>query len=70
MAKDFETVTALPANAGTCARRNALATQPPTGVPAKGGPITVALVTLPLGAKVTRTFPGPVGPSYLEVRRG
>ena len=53
MLKLFETVTGLPPKAGTLARRKAFATQPPTEVPAKGGPMTVALVTRPLGANVT-----------------
>ena len=60
---DFGTATGDPSNGGTCAPRNADATHPPTAVPANGGPSTVADVTLPLGAKVTRTLPEPVGPS-------
>jgi hypothetical protein len=62
MEKDLETVTGLPPNAGTRALRKREATQPPTGVPANGAPITVAVVTRPLGAKVTCTLPTPVGP--------
>src|SRR5690606_5939197 len=62
MTKLFDTVTGLPANGGTFALRKMPATQPPTGVPAKGGPWTVALVTRPLGANVTCTLPVPVGP--------
>ena len=61
--KLFETVGGLPVNAGTFAFRNTPATQPPTGVPAKGGPTTLAEVTRPLLANVTVTFPLPVGPS-------
>ena len=61
-AKLFETVTGLPLKGGTLALRKRPATQPPVGVPAKGPPWTVALVTRPLGAKVTWTLPVPVGP--------
>ena len=60
---DFDTATGEPANGGTWALRKAAATQPPTGVPANGGPSTDADVTLPLGAKVTLTRAVPVGPS-------
>lgn len=50
---DFDTVTGEPAKAGTFAARKRPATHPPTAVPANGAPITVALVTRPLGANVT-----------------
>jgi hypothetical protein len=61
MLKLFDTVTDDPLNAGTWARRNTEATQPPTGVPAND-PLTVAVVARPLGAKVTVALPLPVGP--------
>src|SRR5262245_43497122 len=61
MLNDFETTTGEPSNGGTRALRKALATQLPTGVPARS-PSTTADVTLPLGANVTRTRPPPVGP--------
>jgi hypothetical protein len=60
--KLFDTVTAEPLNAGTCARRKTDAMQPPTGVPANDPPATVAVVTRPLGANVTVALPPPVGP--------
>src|SRR6187399_1016898 len=44
------------------ALRKTPATQPPTGVPPKGGPATFAVVTRPLVANVTCTLPLPVGP--------
>src|SRR5689334_1979112 len=59
----FETATGLPSNGGTLAPRNAAAMHPPTGVPANGGPCTLADVTFPLGANTTRTDADPVGPS-------
>ena len=65
MLKLLETVTGLPENAGMRALRKTPATQPPTGVPAKGGPATFAVVTRPLVAKVTCTLPLPVGPAGL-----
>ena len=43
--KLFDTVTELPPNGGTFARRNTEATQPPTGVPPKEPPATFAEVT-------------------------
>lgn len=49
-------------NDRTRAPLNAEATQPPTGVPANGGSLTVEDVTSPLGANVTSTLPLPVGP--------
>ena len=61
--KLFETVTGSPENAGTRALLKTPETQPPTEVPAKGGPLTLAVVTRPLGAKVIWTLPVPVGPS-------
>lgn len=57
------TVTVPPLNGGTWAARNRAATQPPTDVPANGGPSTLAVVAFPLGANVTETRPEPVGPS-------
>src|SRR5262245_21657848 len=52
-----------PSKGGTEIPLKAPAMQLPTGVPANGGPRTVADVTLPLGAKVMLTFALPVGPS-------
>ena len=60
--KLLATVTGAPLNGGTVARRNTVATQLPTDVPPKAPPMTTALVTRPLGAKVTLTLPLPVGP--------
>ena len=57
------TVTFGPENGGTEAPRNVAAMHPPTGVPAKGGPLTVATVTRPEGAKVMETEAFPLGPS-------
>jgi hypothetical protein len=57
------TVTGAPENGGTDARRNAAAMQPPTGVPANGGPAITACVTRPLVEKVTCTLATPFGPS-------
>src|SRR5262249_19056111 len=57
------TVTGAPPNGGTWVPRKRAATQPPTGVPAKGGPSTLAVVAWPLLAKVTAMRPEPVGPS-------
>jgi len=65
MLKLFETVTGSPENAGMRARRKTPATHPPTAVPAKGAEATFALVTRPLGAKVTCALPLPVGPPGL-----
>src|SRR5258706_367543 len=49
------------------ALRSALAMQPPVGVPAKGGPLTLALVTRPDGANVMTTLATPDGsPSFLQ----
>src|SRR5689334_16256372 len=62
MLKLFETVTALPLKGGTCARRKTEATQPPTDEPPKSPPVTLAVVTRPLGANVTIALPVPVGP--------
>jgi hypothetical protein len=63
----FPTVTCAPENGGTFARRIAAAIQPPVAVPAKGGPLTFALVIRPEGAKVTTTAALPVGsPSFLQ----
>ncbi|HEX7454256.1 MAG TPA: hypothetical protein VF294_18320, partial [Polyangiaceae bacterium] len=59
--KLFDTVTAAPLKGGTCALWKPEATQPPVGVPAKA-PLTVAVVTRPLGANVTVALPLPVGP--------
>ncbi len=59
----FRTVTAAPPNGGTCVPLNRAAMQPPTGVPAKGGPSMLAVVALPSFVKVTATRPVPVGPS-------
>src|SRR5688572_10950117 len=47
------------------AARNLEATQPPTEVPPNGPATTLALVTRPLGAKVTWTLPLPLGPLAL-----
>ena len=55
------TVTYPPANAGTRAARIWAAMQPPVGVPAKGGPDRLALVTRPDGANVTNTTAVPLG---------
>ena len=55
------TVTYPPANAGTLAARIWAAMQPPVGVPAKGGPDRLALVTRPEGANVTNTTAVPLG---------
>lgn len=42
--------------------------QPPVAVPAKGGPLMLALVTRPEGAKVTVTLAVPDGsPDFLQV---
>src|SRR3954471_10164889 len=60
---DFDVQNGVSSKGGIFALRKAEAMQPPTGVPAKGGPSTVAEVTLPLGAKQTLTLPLPVGPS-------
>lgn len=61
------TVTGSPLNGATDALRNAFAMQPPVAVPANGGPFTLAMVTLPLGAKVTETWALPLGsPSFLH----
>lgn len=60
------TVTLSPSNSGTRARRKAAAMQPPVGVPAKGGPLTLALVTRPEGAKVMTTVAVPEGSSPLR----
>jgi hypothetical protein len=59
----FDTVTELPSNGGTLARRKIPAAQLPVEVPAKGAP-TMALVARPLAAKVTETRPLPVGPPF------
>src|SRR3954447_9785752 len=63
MMKVLCTVTVAPPKAGTRTPRNRAATQPPTGVPAKGGPSTAAVVAAPLLANVTAILPEPVGPS-------
>ena len=60
---DLATVTGLPLNDGTLARRNTLATQLPTLVPWNAPPITWTPVTRPLVANVTRALPEPFGPS-------
>ena len=68
MVKPLDTVTGLPLKAGTLALRKMEATQPPTEVPAKGGPLTLAVVTRPLLANVIATLPLPVGPpSFLQL---
>src|SRR5688572_13516068 len=66
MATVFPTVTCAPEKGGTLARRIAAAMQPPVAVPAKGGPLTLALVTRPEGAKVTTTAAAPVGSPSLR----
>src|SRR5690606_26482822 len=53
MLTDLRTVTGAPVNGLTRASRKARAMQLPTGVPAKGGPSTTAVVARPFGAKVT-----------------
>jgi hypothetical protein len=66
--KLFETVMGLPENGGTFALRKIDATHPPTEVPPNGAPLTLAVVTRPLGANVTCTLPLPVGPpSFLQL---
>jgi hypothetical protein len=55
------TVTYPPVYAGTLAARIWAAMQPPVGVPAKGGPDRLALVTRPDGANVTNTTAVPLG---------
>ena len=54
-------VTELPLNAGTCALRNTVWMQLPTGVPAKGAE-TLTAETGPSGEKVMLALPLPVGP--------
>ena len=61
MMTDLLTVTCPPLKAGTRARRMTEAMQPPVAVPAKGGPLTLALVARPEGAKVTTTTARPLG---------
>ena len=62
------TVMCSPENAGTFAPRIADAMQPPVCVPAKGGPLMLALVTRPDGAKVTTTVAVPGGsPSFRQL---
>src|SRR5688572_11793553 len=56
-------MTGGPLNGGTCAPRYLPAMQPPVGVPGNGPWSTAADDTLPSGAKVTVTWPVPVGPS-------
>src|SRR5690606_20851429 len=63
MVKLLATVLAPPSKGGTLAERKVRATQLPTGVPPKGPDTIRALVTLPLGAKVTCTLPVPKGPA-------
>ena len=63
MVKLLETVTGSPENAGIFARLKTLATHPPTEVPPNGSPVTLAVVTRPLGAKVITARPEPQGPS-------
>ena len=59
------TVMCSPLNGGTLALRIADAMHPPVAVPAKGGPLTLALVTRPEGAKVMTTTAAPLGsPSF------
>jgi hypothetical protein len=58
------TVPGSPEKAGTVARFIAPAMQAPLDVPANGGSLTVALVTFPLGSKVTTTVACPVGPPF------
>src|SRR5262249_32928428 len=60
MLKVLWTVTGAPPNGGTCVPRKRAATHPPTGVPAKGGPSTLAVVAVALLGKVTPTRPGPL----------
>lgn len=62
MLKLLETVTGAPEKDGTWALLNTPATHPPTAVPPKGAPATLAVVTRPLVANVTNTLPRPVGP--------
>src|SRR6187399_3005613 len=57
----FRTVTCVPEKAGILARRMVDAMHPPVRVPAKGGPLRLALVTRPDGAKVTMTMAVPLG---------
>jgi len=45
----FRIVTLSPVNGGTFALRSVDAMHPPVGVPAKGGPEMLALVTRPVG---------------------
>lgn len=56
----LRTVTCFPLNAATRALRIVLAMQLPVGVPRKGGPPIVAVVTRPDGAKVTVTIATPL----------
>src|SRR6476659_6551799 len=62
----FDTVTRSPSKAGTRALRRAAAMQPPVGVPAKGGPEMLALVTRPEGANVMTTLATPEGSPSLR----
>lgn len=55
------TVIGGPANGGIVDALNARAMHPPVGVPANGGPATLAVVTRPDGANVTWTFATPLG---------
>src|SRR5688500_19047262 len=60
------TVTRSPSKAGIRVLRSVEAMQPPVGVPAKGGPLILALVTRPEGANVTTTLATPDGSPSLR----
>ena len=59
MVKLLPTFTGLPWKDGTEAPKNAAMTQRPAGVPEKVGSSTTTSETLPVGAKVTMTWPVP-----------
>src|SRR5688572_2716122 len=60
------TVTRSTSKAGIRVLRSAAAMQPPVGVPAKGGPLMLAVVTRPDGANVTTTLATPEGSPSLR----
>src|SRR5688500_13906720 len=60
------TVTRSPSKGGIFAFRSVAAIQPPVGVPAKGGPLILALVTRPEGANVMTTLATPDGSPSLR----
>ena len=61
MRNDLLSVTELPLKAGTCALRNTVWMQVPTGVPANGAE-RLTPETVPSDDSVTLAVPAPVGP--------